>query len=696
MNPTTGEAGPRLDPSDVDWRPGLLVGGGQLIDPCAPSDIRRWVVAMDGVKRERSGGGSSGGSVRRMAVAAAVCILTASGGGASAAPAAPEPVSVRELPLPPTAPSADPGACTRKVNPRGTGCMSASEYGTLEGPSYMQDGHHVLLTVIFTGAPAAPNPASIYSGPQVIAIKTDGSVFSNGDAWKCLTCGTPAANAVGIHRQVWRHSSPEMSLAPRPLPVFDHPQPFPDDKRALAGTNVLDCGQHRLTDAACTPERLHIYPLRWDVSADGSGEGGSMRELRLHPDGVHLGWSSFVPPPRFDEYGFLGRIVFNPSPRTGPRVARYDIENVWVMLNTSPEYGMFMPDPKDPGQLLQNKPLGVIGEFRGFSSDGKAALGIGLEESGNMDLYATDLKTGESTRLTRDVSYTDPSKTSPDDRWLVYMNPRQSDRHMYYAGLRGIPPLADLLGLTVAHCCYNNGNRRFFQPYLLATDDTREDNPGQQLNAGPGAPGTSSDPNWNGRADPAWSPDGTRVVYWQALVTSPACGGGNPLPCPASTEPGGRRTRLMIATLTSRAPTVGPPAPLAPDAVGWGIPYHPGEPLPVRGHVQPGKFVLKGRASGSAEVEIRSAGEAVSFVSARYTNFSNDGRHIIDGTESVERAAAPGQFVWHSDIHANGAQHGSKVTSEPGGFVFGKDGRIAGTLTTTVDGRSYAPPQPGT
>lgn len=36
-----------MDLSDVEWRVGNLVGGGQLWEPCAKSDIRRWVMAMD-------------------------------------------------------------------------------------------------------------------------------------------------------------------------------------------------------------------------------------------------------------------------------------------------------------------------------------------------------------------------------------------------------------------------------------------------------------------------------------------------------------------------------------------------------------------------------------------------------------------------------------------------------------------------
>ena len=628
-------------------------------------------------------------------------LLVAVTGAAAAEKYRPEPVSVVDLPLPPTAPSSAAGACTSQVNPRGTGCMSASDYGTEEGPSYLPDGRHVLLTVIFAGAPAAPNPASVYSGPQVIAIRTDGTRFPNGDAWKCLTCGVPAANSTGTNQRPFRDGGQELGLAGL-QPVFDHPQAFPDGKRVLAGTNILDCGAYRVTEAACTPQALHIYPLAWGAAPEASGGGPSIRELRLNPDGVHIGWSAFVPPPRIDEFGFFGRLVFKPA--AGSATGHYEIEKVSIMLNNSPAYAAFMPDPNHPGDLLHNPPRGVIGEFRGFTSDGKAALGVFFEESGNIDLFATDLKTGVSTRLTRDTSYTDPAKTSPDDRWLVYMNPRQSDRHMYFAGLRGIPPLADLMTVLIETCCYNNGYRRFFQPYLLATDDHREDYPGQQLNAGPGTAGSPSDPNWNGRADPTWSPDGTHVVYWQALLTSPACGGSNPLPCPTSTEPGGRRTRLMMATLTGRKPQPIKSVNTVSDAVPWGIPYRAGDPLPVRGHVQPGKYILEGQVSGQAEVQIDGTADAITAVAAKYTDFSDDGRHVINGTERVASDTKPGRTVWHSDIRASGAQQGTKVTREPGGFVFGfgalgfgiRGGPVSGTLTTTIDGHAYTPPAPGT
>ncbi|MEI5603436.1 hypothetical protein, partial [Streptomyces brasiliscabiei] len=41
-------------------------------------------------------------------------------------PPGPEPIRVRELPLPPVTPSTGAGSCTREINPRGTGCIGQS------------------------------------------------------------------------------------------------------------------------------------------------------------------------------------------------------------------------------------------------------------------------------------------------------------------------------------------------------------------------------------------------------------------------------------------------------------------------------------------------------------------------------------------------------------------------------------------
>src|SRR5262249_38962788 len=157
---------------------------------------------------------------------------------------------------------------------------------------------------------------SIYSGSQVIIVKTDGTTFSNGDPWKCITCGIPAANKQGASSTV------------------DHPQAFHDGMRAVVGTNVLDCAPYPIDDDACTPAATHMYPL---VSTSGTTTGfiQRMRELRATPDDTHLGGSSIVSRTGgFDEIGFMGRRPFNPAPTTGtPLAPRYDLKNVTAMMS---------------------------------------------------------------------------------------------------------------------------------------------------------------------------------------------------------------------------------------------------------------------------------------------------------------------------------------------------------------------------
>ena len=611
----------------------------------------------------------------------------------TAPPPRPERIVVTALPLPPTAPSTAAGSCTGAVNPHGTGCISAADDGIIEGPAYTWDARHVLLPVVFAGAPAS-GPASAYTGEQVIAVRTDGTRFANGDAWKCLTCGIPTAALAEANRV--RFSAREAAAL-----HVDHPQAFPGDTRMIAGTNVFDCGTYKLVDDACTPDRLRVYQIHWTTTTDGRGPSGSMRELRLNPDGIHLMWNHFLPGPRLDQFGFTGRLAFSPKRDGNAIPARYELVSVNVLINpTDPRYAAFRVDPANPNRLIENPAMGAIGEARGWARDGRGIIGMGIRESGNVDLFLTDPATGRSERLTRDPAYTDPVMMSPDDRWLVAMDNRLTERHLYFSAMRGIPPLMDLITVRVPtndDYGYRNGLRRFFQPFLIH----RAGYGGQQLNAGPGTPGSPSDPDWNGRADPAFSPDGSNVVYWQALVTAPACGGANPLRCPVSTEPGRRRARLMIARLVDRRPQPIRPVSPAPDRVAFGTAYQPGAPLPARQSAAPaGRFTLRGAVRGEAQVEIRknAAGDIV-FVSAAYRGFSNDGRHVIDGTERSERigSGADAQIVWHSDLRASGVQIGTKRTLGPAGFVSALSGQpLSGQLVTEVDGRTYRRVTPGT
>src|SRR5687768_14051437 len=98
-----------------------------------------------------------------------------SSAGSMPAPPQPEPIQLTDLPFPPTAPSDDEGACSVDINPRRTGCVSITP--KLMGVSFMPDGAHVVTAMLFAGAPAAPDPASIYTGEQLVIIKADGTTF---------------------------------------------------------------------------------------------------------------------------------------------------------------------------------------------------------------------------------------------------------------------------------------------------------------------------------------------------------------------------------------------------------------------------------------------------------------------------------------------------------------------------------------
>ncbi|KAG2002855.1 hypothetical protein GB937_009391 [Aspergillus fischeri] len=610
-----------------------------------------------------------------------LCLSTASG----QAPPQPEPFTVVELPLPPVVSSNAVGACTTDVNPRRTGCIGqVSE--EFQAGDFTPDGKHVIVNVEFVGAPAAPDPAGIYTGEQLILVKADGTKFTNGDPWKCLSCGVPAANARSLD------------------PQRDYPHVARSGKRALWGHNIVECGGLLLTSEECTRNKTFIYPIYWPVNADGSGPGGAPREMRMHPDDEHMGWSSFTS--NGGQFAYFGRLTFNKNPSTGDvRAPRYDLVDVNVLIQ-----------PNGPAAIMANgdelelhDEAITVGELRGFSGSGDEILYIGSpREANNIDVFAVHLVTGAVRRLTSHPEYTDPVAFSQDNKWFVAMDTRGSDRQMWMSGMRMVPPLIDLVTVTAASSTRNNGPRRFFQPILIDRYGDRGDYFGQQVNAeGDGSNGSINDPNWNGRADPAISPDTTLIVFWQALVTSPACGGVNPLVCPNSTADGGRRYRLMVAHGTSRQPTKPAPVFKVPAAIPWATPFPPGATIPEQYRLPAGNYTLKGRISGIAEVAIVANPTTGGYqtISVEYNNYSDDGKHIINGHESVTTNPDPSnpwmnRLNWLSDLQQSGIVNATKKTG-PGGFQLSIDAvtnifEAKGTLTTTIDGVVYRQPANGT
>ncbi|KAH7390518.1 hypothetical protein BKA66DRAFT_580572 [Pyrenochaeta sp. MPI-SDFR-AT-0127] len=606
--------------------------------------------------------------------------ITSTAQSAVPSPPSSEPIDVIELPLPPVAPSNATGSCTFEVNPSGTGCI-LRELDRFQSGDFTPDGNNIVANVEFIGAPEAPDPASIYDGEQLILVKADGTTFGNGDAWKCLSCAIPVDEERPINAEK------------------DYPHVFRSGDKALWGHNILECDGHQLSSDDCTSDKVHIYPIYWATIRNGTEVNGAFRELRLHPDDVHLGWSSFTN--SGGQNCFFGRLLFNSD------ALRYDLVDVYILYDPSRSKHI----TTEGSELSINNEVIAVGELRGFSGTGDEIIYIGPSvEANNIDVFAVHIITGAVRRLTQHPEYTDPIASSADNEWLIAMDTRGSNRQMFMSGMRHIPPLIDLVTITVAASTRNNGGRRFFQPILIDGYGDRGEYFGQQVNAaGDGSNGAINDPNWNGRADPAFSHDGTKIVYWQAIVKGRECGGSNPLPCPVPTTQGQREYRIMLARLTSRAPKAVPPVFDVPDKIPWAQTFPPGSEFPPIPTLEAGNFTLRGKVSGTATVQLIGSSSVfyggIETVTVNYTDFSDAEGYILNGWENVTGTILyPNVWDilvdWHSNIEQTGTVNATKKTS-PDGFHLQIDALVnifnaTGSLNTEIDGVVYEQPANGT
>jgi hypothetical protein len=302
---------------------------------------------------------------------------------------------------------------------------------------------------------------------------------------------------------------------------------------------------------------------------------------------------------------------------------------------------------------------------------------------------------------------------SPDGKWLLSEEVAGSGRLDFISGMEGVPPITDLLSLGWVSQMRNNFNRRFFLLWLVNPARAQS----EQINAG-------GDPNWNAAADPVWLADSAGVVWAENL----ACG-ANPTPhqCAQSTEPGGRNSRVMIARFPTLPPSVPtPPSPAALSVGSWAIAYDGGAlpALPQTTFLPSGTYTIDGNVRGSATVVItdNAANTAIQSIQVTYDNFSDNGRNVINGSESVQArtsdptltCVAVGCLSFTEDLTLSAQRTGTKVTtpgppgctSAPadafGGFTLGATVLLqnvfqaTGCLSTTVDGVTYTQPANGT
>jgi hypothetical protein len=97
-------------------------------------------------------------------------------------------------------------------------------------------------------------------------------------------------------------------------------------------------------------------------------------------------------------------------------------------------------------------------------------------------------------------------------------------------------------------------------------------------------------------------------------------------------------------------------------------------------------------------------------VAVSYTNYSDDGINVINGTESAAQQLPASPFgnttyTWNENLTLTGCHTGTEISLGPDGnpgpwivtasAITGSSTRT-GTLTTTIDGVSYTSPPTGT
>lgn len=489
-------------------------------------------------------------------------------------------------------------------------------------PDWMPDGKR-LVTVV-----ASPD----LTAPQLAITRLDGSHP------KCVTCGLDTAVVPGAPVDA----------------AFGKPAPFPDGKRLMVRLGLRPGAGGSPTQnftygvVECTPtlvncEERTLSPII--MPGGGIDQGTQNREGRLSPDGRWFGWTEFT---MNGTAMSVGRLAKNGG--------QYDLENVRI-LNPSGPLGT------DSAAWRAQSPYF---ELKNFTSDGKSVLYSTTYDASNFDTWRVDLRNGKRTRITRGIDWEEDVSTSPDGGSYLQFSSRGFDRMPIFALMPRPPFIEFALFSWVGRYELNQVNRKcLLEPWLLDSGGERGTYFGQPVDPRPGT-------GWDNRTLGQWSPDGTRLLMWQAR--------GNDDGTPE--KPG---ARIVIADLPARKAT-GKKGNNATPVPGW---------APARGSytgflANSGTFTVYGKKTGSATVSMEGTAFGGSW-SVTYDNYSDDGKSFLDGTESTTQASILSGITWTAELTLTGKHSGHLSANLQ--IIKGEAGagaQVSGTVSQSLDDRTVS------
>ena len=283
---------------------------------------------------------------------------------------------------------------------------------------------------------------------------------------------------------------------------------------------------------------------------------------------------------------------------------------------------------------------GTLAEFKAFCDGGRGFLFVTEGDSGNIDQYKCDFETGKVTRLSFDPDWDEDGACSPDGEHTVCASWRGMGQLDVLNCVPGsLPLLSFYLGAVIAVHYVSSfpGFANDLQPWLLS---------GKDISGQPLAPYHGG--NWivanNIAGHPMWSPDSTKVLLQERDLTPPPDGANERV-----LEKGKAPNRLHISKLRKASAER---MPIVETKIGsWAKRL---KEYRANGDY-PGDHIIPGRHSGSAKLNVDGNLLRCNHC-VEYVNFSNDGIHFLNGTESVRGNA--NDLAWKQNLIVTGAEQG--------------------------------------